>query len=110
MMTLKEIGTDAAETAAAPVQERNLLGGRAVAFHHSTNRSAGEAFTSLDIDPREFWRRVDTSDPDGCWPWTMHRLNGKYGQWSVKRRGASRSFYAHRVALELSEGRLLGPG
>lgn len=53
---------------------------------------------SNDIDL--FWRRVDRSNPDGCWPWRGYVINSGYG--NVHFRGRSRT--AHSVAFELGTG------
>lgn len=64
--------------------------------------------TGLDISPDTLGARLDKSGE--CWVWTGSRLPKGYGTFSRKRHGRVYRFYAHRVALELAEGRVLGPG
>lgn len=45
-----------------------------------------------------FWKRVDISDPDGCWNWKGH-LNKGYGQFSF---GKCFPLAAHRAACIFS--------
>ena len=55
------------------------------------------------MSPDEFWSRVDKSNGQhGCWPWMFGKFSNGYGQvfWNGDRRGA------HRVAFELSGGKL----
>lgn len=64
--------------------------------------------TSFDLDATRFWARVQRGD--GCWLWTGVRLPSGYGHFSGYKDGQRKTFYAHRVALELTEGRVLGSG
>lgn len=52
------------------------------------------------------WRDVDTSAGTGCREWTGYRRQDGYGQF--KHQG--QNFYAHRVVLMVSTGRVLAPG
>lgn len=46
-----------------------------------------------------FWRRVDTSDPDGCWLWPGKRSGQRpYGQFRPGTRPTDPHVYAHRFA------------
>ena len=45
-----------------------------------------------------FWAKVDTSDPDGCWPWLATRTRG-YGRFKLDGMRA-----AHRISYELAYG------
>lgn len=48
-----------------------------------------------------FWSHVDTSNTDGCWPWTAGRRRANwYGNFSIN----GRTFSAHRVAYEITYG------
>lgn len=61
--------------------------------------------TQCDID--RFWSKVDRSGgPDACWPWTAGCSSNGYGEFWL----AGKNRGAHCVALELHEGRPLGPG
>lgn len=51
-----------------------------------------------------FERRVDKSDPDGCWPWTGGRSSGGYGVVRKTGRLADGSTTAHRMAWQLTYG------
>jgi HNH endonuclease len=57
------------------------------------------------MTPEEFWSLVDTSDPNGCHPWTGSTLKNGYGRVSVD----GVLDMAHRHAWRLS-GRPIGPG
>lgn len=50
--------------------------------------------------PERFWKKVDKSDPQGCWLWTAGKQGG-YGLFGVR----GRARLAHRVAYES----LVGP-
>ena len=49
-----------------------------------------------------FWKLVDRSDPNGCWPWMGSVRKNGYGQ-IFPRDGLGRLHYAHRMAYELSK-------
>jgi hypothetical protein len=51
-----------------------------------------------------FWKHVDKSTPDGCWPWLAAQDKDGYGLFTVDG-GAQRA--AHRVAYELTRGALV---
>lgn len=57
----------------------------------------------LDVDyleSRDWWSKVDTSNPRGCWPWTQSTGNHGYGQtWDGRTVRV-----AHRVAWQLHYG------
>ncbi len=59
-----------------------------------------------EIQASQFWARVDSSDIEGCWPWTgsTQLASGKsgapYGVYYRKRIG----YYAHRIAYTLASG------
>lgn len=61
----------------------------------------------------KFWARVDKNGPivraelGPCWLWTGSRLPRGYGRFYPKNHVA---LYAHRVSLEMAEGKALGPG
>ena len=57
-------------------------------------------------DPEDFWKDVDIRGHDECWPWRRCLLSDGYG--SVRFRG--KKTRAHRVALELAEGKPLLKG
>lgn len=54
-----------------------------------------------------FWSWVDIKGPYDCWFWTGHKA-GEYGQYKIGsvRDGSRKNEYAHRVACELSHGRI----
>ena len=56
--------------------------------------------------PEQFWERVNRQSPDQCWEWAGARDKDGYGLVRIN----GRKMRAHRYALELSEGRILGPG
>lgn len=47
-----------------------------------------------------FWAKVDQAEPNGCWPWTGHRIDTGYGRFYLggKHRGT------HRVAWTFTYG------
>jgi hypothetical protein len=47
------------------------------------------------------WSKVDTSDPDGCWPWTG-AMRHAYGEIMVD----GKKTYAHRAMYEMLRGKL----
>jgi hypothetical protein len=56
------------------------------------------------IDPiTRFWDLVDTSDPDGCWPWIAARDKDGYGLFTIQ---AGKQQVAHRFLLNLFDGPL----
>ncbi len=51
-------------------------------------------------DPKErFWSAVDSSDKDGCWPWTLGRSR-KYGVFKLN----GNTVHVHRLACFWSHG------
>jgi hypothetical protein len=70
----------------------------------ATHRKTGPCAIS---DAERFWSKVDMSDPAGCWPWTGTRDVNGYGR---IRWAGNAGAVASRVALELTQGRPLGPG
>jgi hypothetical protein len=50
----------------------------------------------------KFWARIDTSDPNGCWPWKGPFNSGGYGHFQEGRRGPMTR--AHRRAYQLAKG------
>lgn len=47
-----------------------------------------------------FWKRIDRSDPDGCWLWIGRTKPDGY----VQRRWFGKKVYIHRTAYELEVG------
>ncbi len=47
-----------------------------------------------------FWSKVLIAGPDDCWPWQAAKTKGH----GVLRRGATKNYYAHRVAYEDAKG------
>lgn len=56
--------------------------------------------TSASI--KNFWDKVDKTDPNGCWLWVGGVRSKKYPYGSVKLN--KKSYLAHRVSWELSNG------
>lgn len=52
-----------------------------------------------------FWSKVRKGEPDECWEWTAFINPKGYGQFQVK---DSRPAHAHKVALALVQGILVG--
>lgn len=52
-----------------------------------------------------FWSKVDKGEPDECWNWKAFINPKGYGQFQVKK---SRPAHAHKVALALVQGILIG--
>lgn len=50
-----------------------------------------------------FWRTVDTTNQNGCWPWKGKRKHD-YGVFVAQADGWKRELRAHRVALWLTTG------
>ena len=59
-----------------------------------------------EIQAAQFWARVDSSNTEGCWPWTgsiqpyIGNSAKPYGVFYRKRIG----YYAHRIAYTLASG------
>lgn len=61
----------------------------------------------MDEVENRFWAKVDKSGGAGaCWPWIAGKTSRGYGAFKVR----GRQVYAHRMALELAEGRPLEAG
>jgi hypothetical protein len=58
-----------------------------------------------DVQCESFWKRVDRSTPDGCWPWIGMVQSDGYGILHVNRK----TLRAHRVAYWISTGTHPGP-
>jgi len=52
-----------------------------------------------------FWKHVDKLTETGCWHWTAALVRG-YGKTSVHIDGRKRQVFAHRVAWELTRGKI----
>lgn len=52
---------------------------------------------------RRFWRRIDSSDPQGCWPFDRPNKEG-YGNLRLGTRPNDVHLLAHRVAYTLKHG------
>jgi hypothetical protein len=68
--------------------------------------SANSSIEWCDALVARFWRYVDVRTPSECWPWKAGRFTNGYGQF----RAGKRKVKAHRVALELTNGRALRDG
>ena len=53
-----------------------------------------------------FWKLVDDSDLDGCWPWTGLLCRQGYGAWSTCFESQHKKHRAHRVAYTLERGHI----
>lgn len=49
-----------------------------------------------------FWAKVDKSGD--CWIWTAHLFHDGYGQFATKTNGVTRTWRAHRISFEWSNG------
>lgn len=61
----------------------------------------------MKLDPitvARFWSKVDVGRRKECWPWTGATRKGGYGNFKV----GTTSRSAHRIALELFQGKPLG--
>ena len=75
---------------------RGLYCGRQCNAYHTNDHRAYQRSDPVD----RFWRWIEKSpDPDGCWLWTGHVVNG-YGRMTINRKGHS----AHRFAYETYVG------
>lgn len=57
-------------------------------------------------DGERFWSKVARAGEGDCWPWTASLKTNGYGQFCMKRLGATRPLTAHRVAYVLTNGTL----
>ena len=85
----------------AGVRARAELG---VRHHMPTEISAAAQLALMPPDQpawaARFWAKVDTSDPDGCWPWLGRVATNGYGSFSAARKSGG----AHRFSYELAYG------
>lgn len=51
-----------------------------------------------------FWDKVDKTGD--CWLWTAHCFHDGYGQFATKTNGKTRTWRAHRIAYELTIGKI----
>jgi hypothetical protein len=64
----------------------------------------------ISLTPAEitrFWSKIRKAEPDACWVWTKEVNNNGYGRFETWRGGRKR-FLTHRLAYQLTTGRLLG--
>lgn len=72
---------------------------------HQRPPSTQPVYPSSLVD--RFWRHVDRTASDGCWPWNGATIGKGYGWFAVS---SAKREYAHRVAYQLSAGVTLRPG
>jgi len=53
-------------------------------------------------DIKRFWERVNICGENECWNWLAGKTKGGYGVFKIKRK----SYYAHRIAWELTNGKI----
>lgn len=58
-------------------------------------------YTSKDI--ARFWGKVEKRGPNDCWEWKASKAGHGYGQMRWKN---NKKYYAHRIAYELSFGKI----
>lgn len=61
-------------------------------------------------DKERFWSKVDTTNPDGCWPWKDSLNKDGYGEISIGDRESQIKLRAHRVAKTLAIGEEIPAG
>ncbi len=71
-------------------------------LHHRPEARRGNQYTAHPLSPAErFWKKVDKSEPDGCWLWTGGLNEWGYGTF----RGVDdQTWLAHRFSWVLEHG------
>ncbi|MCU1617220.1 MAG: hypothetical protein JWO98_4760 [Frankiales bacterium] len=67
---------------------------------------SGTILTADEIS--RFWSKIRKAEPGACWAWTKEVNNKGYGRFTIYRHGGRARFLTHRLAYQLTTGRLLG--
>ena len=81
--------------------------------HYRRNREGKDMYAPIEghilglSDEERFWRKVNRTEPDGCWLWTASHDGRGYGHFSVRNKsGRYRQEKAYRFAYMLEYGEI----